>query len=70
MSYLRAVPLVIYILGGGLLGLISWGFIKFKTHPKNNLWDDTRDDPLLWLLLLAVFTTGVFIAYVLFASPG
>ena len=69
MAYLQTVPLIIYILGGGLLGLISWGFIKFKTQRNSDVWDDTQDDPLLWLLVLASFTSGVFIAYVLFAVP-
>jgi len=70
MGYLQTVPLVIYILGGGLLGLISWAFIKFKTRSNNKLWDDARDDPILWLLLLAVFMIGIFIAYVIFGPPS
>lgn len=75
MLRLQTIPLVLYILAGGLLGLISWGFIRARTNEArtnkdNNLWSNTRNDPLVWLLVLAVFTTGAFIVYVLFALPS
>ena len=70
MAYLQTVPLVIYVLGGGLLGLIFWGFIRIRTRKSKNLWSETSDDdPLLWLLVLAAFSMGVFITYVIFGFP-
>ncbi|GAB4535876.1 MAG: hypothetical protein Kow0063_20700 [Anaerolineae bacterium] len=61
----HAIPLLLSLLVGLLLGLIIWGLWRANRHEGSALMG-TRDDLLLGLLLLAGFALGVFMAYVLF----
>ncbi len=66
MLHVQTVPLLLSILGASLLGLLLWGFLQARNHQASDPWlVETRNDPLVWLLVLAAFTTGVFLAYVL-----
>ena len=70
MLYLPTVPILIFLLGAGLFGLLLWMFVRAKHDSPAEVWGEARSDPLMWLLVLAAFTTGVFLAYVLFAGPA
>ena len=66
MTLLQTAPLLIIIITGLLLGLLVWGLVLNRSHTRDNL--DLLDAPgnlRLWLLLLGVFSLGVFIAYTL-----
>jgi hypothetical protein len=65
MSSLKAAPFLLYILVGILLGLLAWGFMMSRSRSSRGIWPDTPDYLRLWLLLLAFFSLGVFVAYTL-----
>ena len=68
MSVLHTVPLLLSILTGLLLGLVTWGFLRVQRHATEEDSLETRDEVLLALLVLAVFSVGAFITYILLFS--
>jgi hypothetical protein len=66
MKILGAVPLVISILVGFLLGLVTVGLLRLRHSPAEGYVPATGDALLLGLLTLAAFALGVFLTYVLF----
>ncbi|MFN8458168.1 MAG: hypothetical protein U0401_26545 [Anaerolineae bacterium] len=65
MPALHAVPLLLYMLIGLLLGLVTWGFVLSRSRPSTLDSLDTSSNLWLWLLLLALFSLGLFIVYIL-----
>lgn len=61
----QAILLLLYFLGGLLLGLLSWGWWRIR-RPEINAaqWDRGDNLFLLWLSALAVFALGVFLTYI------
>ncbi len=69
MISIYPVPLLLAILIGLLLGLIIWGFLQVRSHPRNEgFLLETENDLRLWLLALAGFALGVFVTYLLFIT--
>lgn len=66
MAFVQAVPALITIITGLLLGLLVWGFVlsRGRTNDTPDLVD-ASGNWRLWLLLLGVFSLGAFIAYTL-----
>ncbi len=65
MASLQAVPLLLYMLVGLLLGLLTWGFVLNRSRANKSDSLDGSSNLRLWLLLLAVFSLGIFVAYIL-----
>jgi hypothetical protein len=68
MSLLHTVPFLLTVLIGLLLGLVTWGFLRVRRHATEDDSVEMRDDVLLALLVLAVFSLGVFVTYILLFS--
>ncbi|MFN2185493.1 MAG: hypothetical protein ACK2UU_16005 [Anaerolineae bacterium] len=66
MKLVGAVPLLISVLVGLLLGLVSVGFLGLVRRPAEGNWATTGDGLLLGLLALAAFAMGVFLTYLVF----
>jgi hypothetical protein len=65
MLSLHTAPILLYTLIGVLLGLLVWGFLLNRSHNPNRVWSDAPDYLRFWLLLLAVFSMGAFVALTL-----
>ena len=65
MSPVYLIPVLLSTLGGLALGLVAWGFWQSQSRPADSTLIGARGDVLLWLLVLAFFTLGAFITYVL-----
>jgi hypothetical protein len=67
MKLFGAIPLVISIMVGFLLGLVAVGLLRLRHSPaEGNFRESNSDAMLLGLLALAAFGLGVFLTYVLF----
>jgi len=66
MKFFDAVPLVISILVGLLLGLVTVGLLRLRRSPTEGSWPGGGDALLLGLLALAAFAMGIFVTYILF----
>jgi hypothetical protein len=53
-----------------LVMLLIWSYKRTHSHPGNLSTIETRNDILIWLLVLAAFMIGVFVAYVLISLPA
>jgi len=58
------IPLFLSVYVGLLLGLVAWGYVRVRRLESGDVLAVPCDDTLLALVVLAVFTTGVFPAYV------
>lgn len=65
MLSLHTAPILLYSLVGVLIGLLAWGFLLSRSHTTNRVWSDAPDHLRFWLLLLAVFSLGAFVAFTL-----
>jgi hypothetical protein len=65
MSSPHAIPILLSILVGAVLGLVVWGLQRTRSHVVGDSVMGTRGDVLLGLLVLAAFALGVFLTYVL-----
>jgi len=65
MSSQNAIPILLSVLVGAVLGLVVWGLRRSRRHVVGDSVMGTRDDVLLGLLMLAAFALGVFLTYVL-----
>lgn len=63
-EFVNAVPLLLSIFVGLLLGLVAWAFLRLR-NPRQDTWFEMRDDVLLALLLLAALAVGSFLTYAL-----
>lgn len=63
MSFVHAIPLLLSVLLGLVLGLVVWGLMRSRQEPGNAL--EMRNDVLVGLLTLAAFALGVFLTYIL-----
>lgn len=68
MSVLHTVPFLLSILTGLLLGLVTWGFLRVRRHATEDDPIEMRDEVLLALLALAMFSSGAFVTYILLFS--
>jgi hypothetical protein len=68
MKFFGAVPLVISILVGLLLGLVTVGLLRLCRSPTQESFLETTDALLLGLLALAAFALSMFLTYILFGS--
>lgn len=66
MKLFGAVPLVITILVGFLLGLVTVGILRLRHSAAESSWPGGGDALLLGLLALAAFAMGIFVTYLLF----
>ena len=58
------IPLFISLYVGVVLGLVAWGYLQMRRPAIGDILTWNGTGILLALLLLAVFTTGIFMAYV------
>lgn len=66
MKLVGAVPLLISVLVGLLLGLVAVGLVGLTRRPAEGSWSASGDGLLLALLALAAFSMGVFLTYIAF----
>lgn len=52
-----------------LMGLLLWGFKRGHNISTTTSFNEARDHFQIWLLALAIVTTGVFLAYLLLTIP-
>lgn len=52
-----------------LSGLLFWNVRQSYNQTSQSPWVETRHDLQIWLLILAAFITGIFIAYLFFLVP-
>jgi hypothetical protein len=64
VQFMSAIPLMISVLTGLLLGLVTWGLLRLRRSRKDAPME-TDDDVLLGLLALAAFSLGAFLTYLL-----
>ncbi len=61
-----AAPMLLIALTGLLLGLGAWGFLRARRQEADAALAESHNDLLLLgLLVLAAFTLGVFLTYLL-----
>lgn len=63
------IPLILIALILVLVAGLFWHFRYTNNQKINTPWARTRSDVQVWLLVLAAFVMGVFLAYVLFTLP-
>lgn len=63
MPSLQAAPLLLIIITGLLLGLLAWGFLLSQRHAGIRDFFETPDYLRLGLLMLAIFSLGIFVAF-------
>jgi len=66
MKFSGAIPLLISLLVGLLLGLVTVGVLRLRSHPAEGSWPVANDGLLLGLLALAAFAMGAFVTYLMF----
>ena len=64
MTFEQIVPLLIGLLIGLLVSLIVGSWWSARAQTLNLTWLNAHDRVMVWLLILAMFTLGVFVAYV------
>jgi len=64
MSAVYVIPILLVVLIGLVLALVTWG-LSSQNERAGSLLMGARGDVLVWLLILAAFTLGIFITYVL-----
>jgi len=65
MFPMQIIPILLGVLVGLVLALVIWGTWRSRSEANSNIVAGTHGDILLWLLILAAFTLGVFVTYVL-----
>jgi hypothetical protein len=65
MKLISAMPLLLSILVGFLLGLVTVGLLRLRRSPSEGSLPGSGDGLLLGLLTLAAFAMGVFLTYLL-----
>lgn len=65
MWALGAVPLLLSIVLGLLLGVVAWGIMRIQAAGKDNTVSTWDDDLLIGLLVVGALASGVFLTYAL-----
>jgi hypothetical protein len=65
MPSLQAAPLLLIIITGLLFGLLAWGLLLSRRQASIRDFFETPDYLRLGLLLLAIFSLGIFVAFAL-----
>ena len=65
MSPVYMIPIVLGVLIGLLVALLTWGLWHSQNQRTGSLIVGARGDVLMGLLILAAFTLGIFVAYLL-----
>ena len=63
VTFEQIVPLLIGLLIGLLVSLIVGSWWSARTQTLNLAWLNAHDRVMVWLLILAMFALGVFVAY-------
>ena len=66
MKFISAIPLLLSILVGFLLGLVAVGIVRLRHHPAAVGSTERPDDVLVGFVALAAFAMGAFLTYLLF----
>jgi hypothetical protein len=66
MKFISAIPLLLSILVGFLLGLVVVGILRLRHHPAETGSIAIPDDVLVGFVALAAFAMGAFLTYLLF----
>jgi hypothetical protein len=66
MKLISAIPLLLSILVGFLLGLVAVGILRLRRHPTAAGAAVIADDVLVGFVALAAFAMGAFLTYLLF----
>ena len=66
MEFITAIPLLLSILVGFLLGLVVVGILRLRHHPTGAGSTVIPDDVLVGFMALAAFAMGAFLTYLLF----
>ncbi len=65
MLAVHVIPVLLGVLIGLMLALVTWGFWHSQNQGVAGFVMGARGDILVWLLILAAFTLGIFITYIL-----
>jgi hypothetical protein len=65
MLSVGATPMLLSLLVGLLIGFLGWGVARQRLPPRSGRLMEQRDDLLVGLLVLAAFSLGVFLTYLL-----
>ncbi len=65
MPVTQIVPLLIGMLVGALLSVVVWSLWRTRNNTFADATLDSQHQVLFWLLLLAMFTAGVFVTFAL-----
>jgi hypothetical protein len=65
MPATQIVPLLIGMLVGALLSVMVWSVRQARSRTDMDAALDSQHQVLFWLLLLAMFTAGVFVTFAL-----
>jgi hypothetical protein len=66
MKFISAIPLLLSILVGFLLGLVAVGILRLRHRPAEVGSTMIPDDVLVGFVALAAFAMGAFLTYLLF----
>jgi len=64
MSAVYVIPILLGVLIGLMLALVTWG-LRSQNQRTGSLLMGARGDMLVWLLILAAFTLGIFVTSIL-----
>jgi hypothetical protein len=65
MGFVHAIPQLLSVLLGLLLGVLVWGFWRLPRRETGNARIGRHDDVLIALSALAAIALGVFLTYLL-----
>jgi len=65
MELMNAIPLLLLILIGLMLGLVAWGVLRLRRRTVDDALPETDNSILVGLLVLGVLGLVVFLAYLM-----
>lgn len=65
LGSVHAIPLLLGVLLGPVLGVLVWGFWRIRRRETGNAQIDSHDDLLVALSVLAAIAFGLFLACLL-----
>lgn len=65
MKLMSAIPLLLLVLVGFMLGLVGWGVLGLRHRTVDDAFLDADNRILVGLLVLGVLALGAFLAYLL-----